>query len=113
MEKIKKKTAMKAMEWRAEWKYDGERLQVHADKRKKKVQLFSRNLKDVTERYPQICSAILNEKNDFQEIILDAEVVAVDGARILPFQVLARRPRKATSEETTDLADVCFFIFHS
>jgi len=34
---------MKAMEWRAEWKYDGERLQVHADKRKKKVQLFSRS----------------------------------------------------------------------
>ena len=32
-----------ATEWRAEWKYDGERLQVHADKKKNKVQLFSRS----------------------------------------------------------------------
>jgi ATP-dependent DNA ligase len=30
--------------WRAEFKYDGERLQVHVDKQKRKVKLFSRIL---------------------------------------------------------------------
>eukprot|EP00435_Cladocopium_sp_Y103_P058516 s876_g20.t1 len=116
MERIKKRQTIgqkSKASWRAEFKYDGERLQVHVDKQKGKVKFFSRNLKDVTERYPQIRAALLEDQNDFQQAILDGEVTAVDGDRILPFQILARRPRNISRADVKadDLADVRFFAF--
>ncbi|CAK9065438.1 unnamed protein product [Durusdinium trenchii] len=105
-------TKGKSMNWRAEWKYDGERLQIHADKKSKQVRLFSRNLNNVTGRFPQVLDAMITDKHNFENIILDAEVVAVDGDRILPFQILSRRPRQAQGRtKQQDVADVAFFVF--
>ncbi|CAJ1417784.1 unnamed protein product, partial [Effrenium voratum] len=107
VEEVQKKMKETKGGWTAEWKYDGERLQIHFA-RSEKMMLFSRNLKTVTERYPQIEEAL--EEQQLESIILDAEVVAVDGDRILPFQILSRRPRKATDQDDSSDA-VAIYAF--
>ena len=101
-----------------EYKYDGFRGQIHYNK--KKTQIFSRNLEDMTETYPDIVEFINNfikesaEKNNKQlnSFILDCEMVAYDkkNNKILPFQQLTTRSRK-----NVDLASitihVCMFCF--
>ena len=101
-----------------EYKYDGFRGQIHYNN--KKTQIFSRNLEDMTETYPDIVEFINNfikesaEKNNKQlnSFILDCEMVAYDkkNNKILPFQQLTTRSRK-----NVDLASitihVCMFCF--
>jgi DNA ligase-1 len=101
-----------------EYKYDGFRGQIHYNK--KKTQIFSRNLEDMTETYPDVVEFINNfikesaEKNNKQlnSFILDCEMVAYDkkNDKILPFQQLTTRSRK-----NVDLASitihVCMFCF--
>ena len=101
-----------------EYKYDGFRGQIHYNK--KKTQIFSRNLEDMTETYPDIVEFINNfikesaEKKNKQlnSFILDCEMVAYDkkNDKILPFQQLTTRSRK-----NVDLASitihVCMFCF--
>ena len=101
-----------------EYKYDGFRGQIHYNK--KKTQIFSRNLEDMTETYPDIVEFINNfikeseEKNNktLNSFILDCEMVAFDkkNNKILPFQQLTTRSRK-----NVDLASitihVCMFCF--
>ena len=86
--------ALERMEGRAaaEYKLDGERIQVH--KRKEKVELFSRRLEKITDHYPDVAEAIKSIKAD--EAILEAEVVAinVNTDEFLPFQELMHRRRK-------------------
>src|SRR5919198_1663261 len=86
--------ALERMEGRAaaEYKLDGERIQVH--KRKEKVELFSRRLEKITDHYPDVTEAIKSIKAD--EAILEAEVVAinVNTDEFLPFQELMHRRRK-------------------
>lgn len=67
-----KKKPIRKIEYFMEKKYDGERLQVH--KQKKKVKLFSRNGNDVTSLYSDLIPDILtNVKCD--DCILDGEIV--------------------------------------
>jgi len=74
-----------------EWKYDGARVQVHADGGG--VELYSRNMEDVTEPLPEITSA-LSELLD-RPVILDGEVVAIDeNGDPRPFQAVLRRFRR-------------------
>ena len=101
-----------------EYKYDGFRGQIHYNNNK--TQIFSRNLEDMTETYPDIVEFINNfikesaEKNNKQlnSFILDCEMVAYDkkNDKILPFQQLTTRSRK-----NVDLASitihVCMFCF--
>ena len=101
-----------------EYKYDGFRGQIHYNK--KKTQIFSRNLEDMTETYPDVVEFINNfikeskEKNnkELNSFILDCEMVAYDkkNDKILPFQQLTTRSRK-----NVDLASitihVCMFCF--
>ncbi|KAI9016694.1 DNA ligase [Hyaloraphidium curvatum] len=85
----------------ADYKYDGMRAQVHRMEGGG-YRIFSRNLEDVTARYPDIVSALrLAERPGTGTYIMDAEVVAWDPAKqhILPFQTLTNRPRKAVKEE--------------
>jgi DNA ligase 1 len=76
----------------AEYKLDGERIQIH--KGKGKVELFSRRLEKVTHHYPDITAAIGTIIAN--EAILEAEVVAINpiSGEYLPFQELMHRRRK-------------------
>ena len=101
-----------------EYKYDGFRGQIHYNK--KKTQIFSRNLEDMTETYPDIVEFINNfikesaEKNNKQlnSFILDCEMVAYDkkNDKILPFQQLTTRSRKNVDLATITI-HVCMFCF--
>lgn len=86
----------------AEYKYDGERVQVHSDGNS--VKIFSRNLEDLSFKYPDIAALKLSDKR----FILDGEVVAYSNGKILPFQVLSTRKRKHTGESDVK---VCVFVF--
>jgi DNA ligase-1 len=72
-----------------EFKYDGARVQIH--KRGDEVRIFSRRLTDVTQSLPEVVRAVKdNIKAD--EVILEGEVIGVDGAGCpIPFQHLMRR----------------------
>lgn len=86
----------------SEFKYDGERVQIHHFNGKTCV--FSRNLEDLTQKYPDISSLKINEKS----FILDGEVVAYENRKILPFQTLSTRKRK--NIENIEVF-VCVFVF--
>ncbi len=82
----------------AEYKLDGERLQLH--KMNGKVMIFSRRLENITNHYPDAGEATLKHVRA-TEAILEAEVVAVnlDTGEYLPFQELMHRRRKYGVEE--------------
>ncbi|MEM2210408.1 MAG: ATP-dependent DNA ligase [Nitrososphaerales archaeon] len=82
----------------AEYKLDGERLQIH--KQGDKVILFSRRLENITHHYPDAIK-LVNESVKVNDGILEAEVVAIniDTGEYLPFQELMHRRRKYGIEE--------------
>ncbi len=80
-----------------EFKYDGARIQVHADGAR--VAIWSRRLSDVTASLPDV-AAIVRRDLRGAPFILDGEVVALDaGGRPLPFQELMRRFRRVHDVE--------------
>lgn len=105
-------------EFTCEYKYDGERAQVHLLP-DGLVRVYSRNSEDMLQRYPDIVEAVQTEFKVTREdgtslslIILDCEAVAWDRAslKILPFQVLLTRKRKDV--EAKDIkVHVCLFAF--
>lgn len=79
-----------------EYKYDGERAQIHIIG-KDKVQVFSRNSENMTQKYPDIAELIPQIISDkLVNAVLDCEVVAWDpvNQKLLPFQILSTRKRK-------------------
>ncbi len=93
-----------------EWKYDGERIQIH--KQGDKISMFSRRLENITEQYPDVADlARKNIKAD--RAIVEGECVAVDivtGA-MLPFQVLMHRRRKYGIEEAAKEFPAHMYLF--
>ena len=76
-------------------KYDGIRAQLH--KKGSEVRLYSRDLHDVSEGYPEVVASAANVEWDG---ILDGELLAFRDGMALPFQQLqARLGRKNPSEE--------------
>ena len=67
-------------------KYDGVRAQVH--KAGDRVELFSRTFDRVTKRYPELLDALQAIPGTF---VLDAEVLAFDGDRAVPFTTFQTR----------------------
>ena len=95
----------------AEYKYDGERMQVHiwSDSR---VRIYSRRLEDITHPYPDVIAGV-KEAFKGKEAILDGECVAinVDTSEILPFQQLMHRRRKYGVEEILEKIPTMLFVF--
>ena len=95
-----------------EYKYDGERAQIHyLDSGK--ISIYSRNLENMTQKYPDILNRISQIiKPTTSSFILDCEVVAynVKEDKIMPFQVLSTRKRKDVSVQDIEV-QVCLFAF--
>ena len=94
----------------AEYKYDGERVQVH--KSGNTVVLYSRRLENITMHYPDIIElALKNIKAN--EAIVEGEAVAVDPdtGEFYPFQELMHRRRKYGIEEAMKMYPVTLFLF--
>ncbi|KAI4726009.1 ATP-dependent DNA ligase [Aureobasidium sp. EXF-10728] len=105
-------TKLSAREFTCEYKYDGQRAQVHCDSAGK-VTIFSRHLEVMTDKYPDLVALVPKIRGEgVDSFILEGEVVAVDretGA-LLPFQTLSNRARKDVAI-TSVTVDVCLFSF--
>jgi DNA ligase-1 len=76
----------------AEFKLDGERVQIH--RKGKRVEIFSRSLENITHYYPDVSEVSKTIK--LTNFIIEAEVVATNKytEEFLPFQELMHRRRK-------------------
>lgn len=85
-------------EFAAEYKLDGERVQIHVEG--DKVVLFSRSLENISSYYPDIIEKIPNAIQA-DNAILEAEIVAINenSGEFLPFQELMHRRRKYKIEK--------------
>jgi DNA ligase-1 len=85
-------------EFAAEYKLDGERVQLHIEG--DKVVLFSRSLENITSYYPDIIEKI-PKAIQAENVILEAEAVAIKESTgaFLPFQELMHRRRKYKIEK--------------
>ncbi|HME18735.1 MAG TPA: ATP-dependent DNA ligase [Nitrososphaerales archaeon] len=94
----------------AEYKLDGERLQIH--KKGEAVQLFSRRLEVITDNYPD-AAGLVREHVSAKTAILEAEVVAIneDTGEYLPFQELMHRRRKYGVQEAVKQYPVALNFF--
>lgn len=95
----------------AEYKYDGERLQVHKDGHGE-IRAFSRRLEDITHQYPEVIARIRSNLKA-RSAIIEGEVVAIDPKtkRLLPFQVVMQRKRKLKIERYQKEVPVALFLF--
>jgi len=99
----------------AEYKLDGERVQIH--KQANKIILFSRRLENITQYYPDIVENIGKSLN-VHEGVFEAEIVPINEntGEFLPFQELMHRRRKYKLDEavsqypiTVNFFDVLYF----
>jgi len=95
---------------RAEYKYDGERIQAH--KMGDEVILFSRRLENITAQYPDGVKYVLGQVKA-EKAIVEAEAVAVDQetGEMKPFQELMHRRRKYGIEEAMEAYPITLFMF--
>eukprot|EP00965_Chrysotila_dentata_P043703 1453075-Pleurochrysis_carterae.AAC.1 len=77
------------------------------------VRLFSRSMDDMSDRFPDIVKMLPSALPRTISAILDAELVAYDRLtkRMLPFQVLASRARKAPTAEQIASVPVALYAF--
>ncbi|KAJ5382758.1 Nucleic acid-binding OB-fold [Penicillium concentricum] len=105
-------TKLQGRDFSCEYKYDGQRAQVHCDEQGK-VSIFSRHLELMTEKYPDLVSLVPQIRGEgVSSFILEGEVVAVDHETgdLKPFQVLTNRAKK--NVELGDIkVNVCLFAF--
>ncbi|MGQ9551741.1 MAG: ATP-dependent DNA ligase [Candidatus Bathycorpusculaceae bacterium] len=94
----------------AEYKYDGERIQVH--KKKEEVILFSRRLENISNQYPDAVELVKSNVKA-EEAILEAECVAIDleTGEMRPFQELMHRRRKYEIVKAMEQYPVSLFMF--
>ncbi len=94
----------------AEPKFDGFRVQIH--KMDDKVEIFSRNLENMTNSFPDLAAGVLKEVNA-KSVIMEGEAIAYNPltAEFLPFQETTKRRRKYKVEETAKELPLVAFTF--
>jgi len=94
----------------AEYKFDGERMQVH--RKGDSVMVFSRRLENITSHYPDVVE-IARSGLRSNEIIVEGEGVAFDAdtGEFLPFQELMHRRRKYGIEKAMEEYPVSLYLF--
>ncbi|OGY25912.1 MAG: DNA ligase [Candidatus Woykebacteria bacterium RBG_16_39_9b] len=104
-------------EFAVEPKYDGFRNQVHLDRRQKadsgkQVQIFSRNLENMTHMFPDLVEAVKKEVNA-KSTIFEGEAIAFNPVteEFLPFQETTKRRRKYSVEEFAAKLPLKLFAF--
>lgn len=94
-------------EFSAEWKWDGIRSQVI--KRNDEIYIWSRGEELVTEKFPEIVSALQELPNG---TVLDGEILAFSNKEPLPFSVLQKRiGRKNLSKKMLSEAPVGIILY--
>jgi DNA ligase-1 len=118
----------------AEPKFDGQRLQLHLDRRQKAtgnrqpgfdlfdfddgktpdflIKMFTRNLDEVSSMFPELILAAKKQINA-QSAILDGEVIGVDpkSGKLIPFQETIKRKRKYGVREKAAEIPAKYFVF--
>lgn len=117
-------------EFTCEYKYDGERAQIHyvapdsahqypdatntlQKDAKGLSSIFSRNSEDLSKKYPDVLAKLGTWiKDGVSSFVLDCETVAWDteNKKVLPFQQLMTRKRKDVKAEDVKIK-VCIFAF--
>ena len=94
----------------AEYKYDGERIQIH--KKGDKINLFSRRLENISSQYPDAIELVKSYVKA-RDAMLEAECVAIDTdtGEMRPFQELMHRRRKYGIEKAIEEYPVSLFMF--
>ena len=77
-----------AAEFRAEWKWDGIRVQIVATKGGRR--LYSRGADDISAAFPEILAAMTFEA------VLDGELLVIREGRVAPFADLQQRLNRKT-----------------
>ncbi|KAL1303176.1 hypothetical protein AAFC00_006602 [Neodothiora populina] len=105
-------TKLQGRQFTCEYKYDGQRAQVHCDANGK-VTIFSRHLEVMTDKYPDLVALVPKIRGEgVRSFIIEGEVVAIDKetGELKPFQVLSNRARKDVVIGSVKV-DVCLFAF--
>jgi DNA ligase 1 len=105
-------TKLQGRDFSCEYKYDGQRAQVHCDEQGK-VSIFSRHLEVMTEKYPDLVALVPDIRGDgVSSFILEGEVVAVDreSGDLKTFQTLTNRAKKDVDISAIQV-NVCLFAF--
>ena len=104
---ILQKVGAKAL---VEYKYDGERVQVHKDG--DEVVLFSRRQEKITTQYPDVAE-LVRKNIKAETCVIEGEIVAVDSStgKMRPFQELMRRRRKTDIKAMSQEVPVALFFF--
>ncbi|KIW19274.1 hypothetical protein PV08_03568 [Exophiala spinifera] len=105
-------TKLQGRDFSCEYKYDGQRAQVHCDEAGK-VSIFSRHLEVMTDKYPDLVALVPEIRGDgVSSFILEGEVVAVDrkSGELKTFQTLTNRAKKDVDLSSIQI-DVCLFAF--
>ena len=105
-------TKLQGRDFACEFKYDGQRGQIHCDDQGK-VSIFSRHLELMTDKYPDLVKLVPQIRGEgVSSFIMEGEIVAVDqeSGELKNFQALTNRARKDVDIGSIKV-EVCFFSF--
>jgi len=105
-------TKLQGRDFSCEYKYDGQRAQVHCDEQGK-VSIFSRHLEVMTDKYPDLVALVPQIRGEsVSSFILEGEVVAIDqeSGELKAFQTLTNRAKKDVAISSIKV-EVCLFSF--
>ncbi|PSR88708.1 ATP-dependent DNA ligase [Coniella lustricola] len=105
-------TKLDGREFACEFKYDGQRAQIHCDDAGN-VTIFSRHLEIMTDKYPDLVALMPRIRGEsVNSFVMEGEVVAIDreNGELKTFQTLSNRARKDVQIGSVTI-DVCMFAF--